>query len=350
MKVYEKAMREGHNYAWGGEWEQALEAYERALAEMPDDPEAHNYVGLACLELERFEPALEACTVASRLAPDDPAPLARIAEIHQHLGQRRAAADALFSIGKLHQRLRDWRQAIRAYQGAIQLQPDHLASRMALASIYAQLDQPQRAVREHLGLARILQQQGELDKALDQCRAALEIDPRNAEGRALANALHRGELVEETDVAPALVEAGASPADMARQKALEELAGIPFGDTPVGPEAGPDALDQDLVAVQDISKPALSRPEIDALVARAIDFQTRGLADEAIVVYGRVIDAGVDRPAAHFNLGLLFQQRFRFESAIAEFEKSVDHPQYALGSHFALGECHKALGQVDEAL
>ncbi|MGD9316600.1 MAG: tetratricopeptide repeat protein, partial [Anaerolineae bacterium] len=320
------------------------------LAEMPDDPEAHNYVGLACLELERFEPALEACTVASRLAPDDPAPLARIAEIHQHLGQRRAAADALFSIGKLHQRLRDWRQAIRAYQGAIQLQPDHLASRMALASIYAQLDQPQRAVREHLGLARILQQQGELDKALDQCRAALEIDPRNAEGRALANALHRGELVEETDVAPALVEAGASPADMARQKALEELAGIPFGDTPVGPEAGPDALDQDLVAVQDISKPALSRPEIDALVARAIDFQTRGLADEAIVVYSRVIDAGVDRPAAHFNLGLLFQQRFRFESAIAEFEKSVDHPQYALGSHFALGECHKALGQVDEAL
>ena len=65
--------------------------------------------------------------------------------------------------------------------------------------------------------------------------------------------------------------------------------------------------------------------------------------------YDKVIDAGVDRPAAHFNLGLLYQQRFRFEPAIAEFNKSVDHPRYTLGSHFALGECYKALGRVDEA-
>jgi lipoprotein NlpI len=49
-KIYEKAMREGHSFAWGGEWDKALGAYERALAEMPDDSEVHNYLGLAYLE------------------------------------------------------------------------------------------------------------------------------------------------------------------------------------------------------------------------------------------------------------------------------------------------------------
>jgi tetratricopeptide (TPR) repeat protein len=349
-KVYEKAMREGHSFAWGGEWDKALAAYERAKAEMPEDPEVHNYLGLAYLELERFEPALEACSLASRLAPNEPAPLARIAEIHQRLGQRHAAADALFSMGRIYQRRRDWRQAIRAYQGAVQLHPEHLPPRMALATIYAQLDQPQRAVKEYLSLARMFRQQGQMDKAVDQCRAALELDPQNAEARALAQALQRGEPVEAIADAPLSVEGGASPADMARDRALEELAGIPFGDTPVGPETGPDIPEAAQAPVEVPGQPSLSRSEIDALVARAIDFQTRGLVDEAIIFYNKVIDAGVELTAAHFNLGLLYQQRFRFEPAIAELEKTVDNPQYSLGSHFALGECYKALGRVDDAL
>ncbi len=58
----------------------------------------------------------------------------------------------------------------------------------------------------------------------------------------------------------------------------------------------------------------------------------------------------MDRPAAHFNLGLLYQQRLRFEPAVTELRTAVRHPKYALGSHFALGECYKALGRIDEAL
>ena len=138
--------------------------------------------------------------------------------------------------------------------------------------------------------------------------------------------------------------------DQARDKALEELAGIPFEDTPVGPAPDMAAFQAGAEEAQAPAKPTLSRPQIDALIAQAIDFQTRGLLDEAIACYTKVIDAGVDRPAAHFNLGLLYQQRLRFEPAIAEFKKAVRHAPYALGSHFALGECYKALGRIDEAL
>jgi tetratricopeptide (TPR) repeat protein len=148
---------------------------------------------------------------------------------------------------------------------------------------------------------------------------------------------------------PLPVEEGASPADIARDKALEELAGIPFEDTPLGPAADLGALEGEAPVISP-AKPVLSRPQIDALVAKAIDYQTRGLIDEAISCYTKVIDAGVDRPAAHFNLGLLYQQRLRFEPAIQEFKKTVGNAQYALGSHFALGECYRALSRIDDAL
>lgn len=81
-KVYDKAIRAGLKAAWEGRWQKAVEAYQQALAEMPDDPVVHNHLGLAYLEMKQFQPALEAYHQASRLAPNDPAPLRRIAEIH----------------------------------------------------------------------------------------------------------------------------------------------------------------------------------------------------------------------------------------------------------------------------
>ena len=342
-KVYEKAVRQALNFAWEGKWEKALGAYKEALAEMPDDPVVHNHLALAYFELERFEPAQEAYRRASQLEPDDPDPLARIAEIHGRLGQRHAAADAFFSLAEIHRRQQAWTQAIQAFRRTIQLHPNHLPAHLALAEIYAQLDRPQQAIKEHLTLARVLQRQGQVKKALDQCRQALEIDPRNAEARALAEALRSGEPLGEIETSHLPADEGGSPVDLARDKALEELAGIPFEETVAAPEPG-------IVLDELLAKPTLSRLQIDALIAQAIDFQTRGLIDRAIACYVKVIDAGVDRPAAHFNLGLLYQQRLRFEPALLEFRKAVRNPQYALGSHFALGECYKAMAKTDKAL
>ena len=347
-KVYEKAISAGLNFAWEGKWDKALTAYQKARSEIPDDPVVHNHIGLAYFELEQYDQALEAYHQAARLAPDDPAPLVRIAEIHERLGQRHTAADARFSLGKLHRRQQSWANAIRAFQQATQLNPDHLLAHQALAEIYVELNQRTRAAKAHLDLARALQRQGKTEQALEQCRLALDLDPRNHEARALAEALHLGTAPQEAKVSPPPPEEGASPADIARDRALEELAGIPFEETPVGP--APEITDFEKGAAPAAAKPTLSRPQIDALIAQAIDYQTRGLVDEAIACYTKIMDAGVDRPAAHFNLGLLYQQRLRFEEAITEFQKSVHHEKYALGSHFALGECYKALGRLDDAL
>lgn len=352
-KVYDKAVRAGLNLAWEGQWEKALASYQKALAEFPDDAVVLNHAGYAYLQLQQPQEALEAYHKASRATPNDPAPLARMAEIHERMGQPHAAAAAYMSLAGVHQAQLAWADAIQALQQSLKLHPEHLPARLALSDIYVRLNQPQRAAKERVVLARSLQQQGQIQKAMEQCREALELDSRNAEARALAEALQLGDEGTQTAAAvPAALplEEGASPVDLARDKALEELAGIPFEETPVGAASDITAFDGGAAPAEAPVQPTLSRPQIDALITQAIDFQTRGLVDEAIGCYTRVIDAGVDRPAAHFNLGLLYQQRLRFEQASAEFKKSVRHPQYSLGSHFALGECYKALGRIDEAL
>lgn len=343
LQLYEKSLREGHDFAWEGKWQQALRAYEAALDEMPDDPIVHSHLGHASFQLQRFERSLEAYTQASRLAPQDPAPLSRIAEIHELLGQRHAAADALCSMARIQQRRQDWTQAIEAIQRALELYPDHAPARMALAQLYAEVEQPRRAVEEYLRLARTFQRQGKVDQALEQCRHALDLDPRDADARALARALQNGDSLDGLTLSHSVLGEGASPADAAQARALEELANIPFDDVPLGAVA-------DGGSPGEAARPVISRTQIDTLIARAIDFQTRGLIDEAIECYTKLVGAGVDRPAAHLTLGLLLQRRQRFEPAVVELKKAAQDPEYRLGCFFALAECYKALGRVDQAL
>lgn len=342
-KVYDKAIREGLNFAWEGKWQKAVAAYKRAVAAAPDDAIAYNHLGLACFELERFEEALGAYSQASRLTPDDPAPLSRIAEAHERLGQRHSAADAWFSLAGIYERRRAWSEAVGALQRVVQLHPDHLLAHQALARVHGELSQPKEAATAHVNLGWIRQRQGQEDRAREQCRRALELDPYNAEARRLAEALLSGTDPESVEAEPLLLSPlgpGSSPMHIARDRALEELAAMPFEETQGEPATEPP----DSVA------PASKHPRIDALITQAIDFQTRGLIDEAIDGYTRAIDAGVDRPAAHFVLGLLYLQRLRFEPAIASLLDAVQHPRYELGGHFALGECYKAQGLMNEAL
>jgi tetratricopeptide (TPR) repeat protein len=348
-KAFEESINEGLSFAWDGEWEKARVAFERARTERPDDPEVHRHLGLALFELGQLDQALEAYTLASRLAPLDPVLLERIAACHELLGQRHAAADALFSLAKLHREQNNWTNAIEALKRVIHLHDGHLRARFALAEIYAEQGHSQRAISEYMGLARTYEARGQTEKALDQCRQALHLDVRHAEARALFEALQRGESVAEIGVVPEPRAGGASPADLAREEALQELASIPFDDASfeAGAEpGGPESMVAPALAGVDVSP---DRRQIEALVADGVDYQSRGLVEDAIACYTQAIEAGMDRAAVHYCLGLLYQQRSRFKEAIAALLNAIHSPEYGLGSRFALGECYQAVGLLDDA-
>jgi tetratricopeptide (TPR) repeat protein len=87
-----------------------------------------------------------------------------------------------------------------------------------------------------------------------------------------------------------------------------------------------------------------------ALISQALDAQTQGMTSEAISYYEQIMQAGIKGPAIHFNLGLLYQDKLRFEDAIKQFEVSVRDNDFRLASHFALGESYRARGRIEEAI
>ncbi len=336
--VYEKHLKAGHDYAWDGRWDKAVQQYRLALAEFPEEPPALVALAQAYRELGKRSEAAEVYRILARVSPRDPVPLIHLAQLEAEQGHVEQAVDTYMALAELHRNAGDLRQAVGAWEQAVRLAPDHIAARQRLAAAYAQLRAVDRAVEQHLALAGILQRMGQVEKAIQQCREALRLAPANLAARNVMEMLREG--AEAPATAPAEPqEAPAAeiltPAAETQRKALTELAGALFEESRAPAEPQGEAPAQ-----------AADRASVDALISQAIDFQTRGLVDEAISSYLRLLKMGEDRPAIHFNLGLLFQQRLQFEEAIEHLLRSVKDPEYRLGSHFALGQCYRAQGQV----
>ena len=359
--VFEEAMKRASTYAWDKQWSKAIAEYKRALAEFPDDLTALVSLGMAYLESRQLEEALSAYQKASQLTPNDPLAWARVADIQERLGRLDEAAETYVAMANTYVEQKAMGKAIETWLRATRLAPDHLVAHLSLAEAYTKQGKVRAAAGEHLALARILQRRGQPEKAIQQCRFALELDPRSAQAHTTLEALRAGKSVKEVQPTPipAVIEVGeakeieedkeGSPVDTARHKALMELAETLFEEHPVE-----DAV-ADVTAFIEGRRaretaPKLTQGQIDAMLGQAIDSQTRGGIDKAIANYSRLVEAGVDQPAVHFSLGLLFQEKRQLDEAIRELSLTTRHPEYSLASHFALGECYRAQGKIEDAL
>jgi len=361
-KVFNEAMQAATNVAWEGKWEEAIQAYKRALREFPDSVDALTGLGMAYASISRPGDALDVYRRASELQPDDPVLLERIAKALEQLGRKKKAARAFLSCGKRYiDQQGASRLAAECWESAARLDPDCVEARASLLKYYQRQGRIGEAVNECLTLAGIYREQKRLGYAMRICRHALQMSPRNSRALALLDELRHADVSDEearknpvsgseTESEPALPDAEVlefeasescepteekgSPVELTRRRALTDLAESVFEE-------------QEATATK---AERLSKGTIDALISKAIDFQTRGKAEEAIAAYEKVIDSGADRPAVHFNLGLLYQDRLRFDEAVTELERAISHPDYKLGSHFALGECYRARGRIDQAL
>jgi len=358
-RVFEEAMQAAANAAWDQKWAASIAEYKRALAEFPRDASALTGLGSACSGAGKLKDALTAYQKAVEVAPDDPVLLERIGQMREQLKQGKEAAKAYLASAELYLNqqhaadlaLERWKDATRAC-------PDSTQAHAKLLQYYQEQGQIREAVDECMVLVHIYQERGDIDYATKLSQHALKLAPHNT---GVLRALDTLRYAEE-EASQSRTEAG--------RGAAEPLAAIGEGiDWGFGPGAetleergSPVAITRQK-ALTDLAESffeeeaalpsvpsRLSKAEADALIGRALDLQTRGNVDQAIDAYERVVTAGVEQPAVHFNLGLLYQDKLRFDAAISQFERSLTYPDYVLGSHFALGECHRAKGRVDEAL
>jgi len=311
--AFEEAMRRGHNYAWAGEWDRAIEEYRRAVHEFPEDPVVHTSLGLALLEAGRLREALGEYRTVGKLRPDDLAARRRIAEICSDLGRATEAAEAWESLALLYEERGAVDEALEAWQKVARSRPESEKALEELAEAHI-FEAPEDAAQEYLALARLAQAKGEREKAVEQCRRALTLDEGNVEARELLRSL-TGVPSRERH----------SPAAIAAQEAKARLAESILG------EARDDG-----------------HPGVVAM-GKAMDLEGQGMVEEAIEEYELALKEGVKRGEVLFSLSLLYAERGRCDRVLSLFEDLVG-TEYELAGRFLLGKCYLGVGEGRKAL
>ena len=361
--LFEESMRLGTSAAWESQWDRAIEFYRKALAEFPEEPTALSNLGLALLETGQFKEALACYHRASKVDPTDPVPVEKCAEIFEQLSQIQEAIQYREQASDLYLRRKDVEKSIENWNHVARLNPENVTIRSRLALTYERLGRRKNAILEYLALASILQSSGKRDAAAEAIQRALTIVPGDPEATKALRLLREGkplppptqpkavtgrlgiervkEFIQESQpVEPEPDRAElADPEVAAQQQALAILAGILFEE----PAGGADSASRPLgMSAIGSSKPAvdregMSRPSMYRYLGQAIDLQTRGHAQQAAKELKRAIDAGLNHPAAHYNLGFLLKDLQDYENARKHLMSAIGHPELALGANLALG-------------
>ena len=363
---YGEALQRGKALNAQEDWRRAFHMFRVAVAESPQAPEAYAGLGEACFGLKMLDHALESYKLAARFSRGDLQYLERVADLQERLGQLPDAARTYMAAGELQLRQRQLDQASYNWERAVRLDPSLLGAHRRLAMIHQRQDNVRRAVRECLAIARILQERGNQQQALQMCRAALRLDPGNEDALLAMQLVQEGEAAlagteasvsqeavagiaeraPEPPPAPAAAEEHEEMAETVRQIATafeeerrqwqqEQKSHGPIDALELAALRAQDELAEEIFREEEgeadlygIGPDGLSKLERDALIGQGIDFQSRGDVANAVSCYERAVAGGLRLPAAYFTLGLLYLQQGKKRRARAAFAHAGKDPSY----------------------
>jgi tetratricopeptide (TPR) repeat protein len=346
--IYEQAMNTGHGAAWDLAWDQAASAYARAIQEFPEDPSAHNSLGLALLQMKRYPEALKIYERAVRLNPDDPVPLEKSADVLERLGQLQEAAQRYVAVAEIYLgQQRDIDKAIGNWERATRLTPGMLSIHFKLAQAYERTGQKRSAVREYLTLAFNFQRSGDKQKALQAAERAKRLEPTSPQVLNSIQAIQSDALM----VVPEFEDEGGGTARSTTETtAVGKGGAVRFGkdggeahiDGPVGEDTEKALAILAEEAFGDLS-PATTH------VVQAIELHKISENQAAIDSYLRAEKAGMKNPAMYMCIGALLVKLQKWQDSVKYFERVKDNADYKAGAAHGLGHAMMGLNKPREA-
>jgi tetratricopeptide (TPR) repeat protein len=323
--LFQQAMNAGHSAAWDGSWDRAAGFYRQALELSPNHPRALSGLALALYELQDYENSLRTYLQAARLTPEDPLLVDKISHLYERLGIVDRAMAAAMQAAELYLKSHDTEKASDDWNRVLRLNPDHLQARMRLALVYERLGRPKEAAAEYTNLAALFQRSGNPEKAAHAIQHALQLFPGSEEAQRAMQLLQSGRSLPSParpsgrKAPPLTVQVGnletvqeeedpsLDPVAEARGHALTMLASLLFD--VVSEDSQPQASRRGLGAiVRNVGgSPARgSDPNRMMLhLSQVVDLQTCGQDSQALEELERAREAGLDHPAADYDLGLL---------------------------------------------
>jgi tetratricopeptide (TPR) repeat protein len=372
QRAFERAMNQGHTAAWEQSWERASQYYRSALEEFPTHPLALNSLALAFYEMEDYQQALVYYQRSAQAAPDDPLPFEKIARIYESLGKTNHAVQASLKTAELHLKARNVEKALENWLRAIHLHPENIMARTRLAMVYERMGRKNEAASEYLATASLMQQTGDLVKAMQVVEYVMQLLPDNEDARRSMQRLRNNQPLPKPGrprvagiPSPAMQISGnqlpagkpdtiveqMDPIAEGRRMAMSELASLLFEQAE---EALPltNTTRRGLAALTRGAGAALGtadRTRIMLHLGQAIESQSQGEDNQAAAELERAMDIGLSHPAAYYNAGMLIARR-NGQRALRYLQQSVHNPNYDLASYLLMAQIYQQEGSTVEAL
>lgn len=367
--LFQRALNEGHSAAWDQTWEAAIRYYRQALQLKPDHPGALAHLGLALFESGAYQDAAACYQKLAQLTPNDPTAFERLSHTFERLGSSDQAVKFGFQAAEVYLKIKDANKAIENWARVALLQPGNLAAHSRLAMVFEHLKQLPQAVREWLVIASLYQHAGETDNTTRAISRALSLQPESKEAQRAAAIVREGGRLPMPGLArtappevaapePAFAleregdagQANLDPVEEAHQKALSLLAGVLFeGNDEEQPQAARRGLQAIMTGARNVFLKHADPSRVLHHLTTLVELETRGDKNQAGEELERAMEAGLDHPAAFFELGYLRTFGERIESANRSLLHAARHPEFALGARLLLAKNLLKLNRTEDA-
>lgn len=344
--VYQEAMNAGHAAAWDQDWERAIPAYMTAIRARPEDPAAHNNLGLALLQGGRLDDAFKVYQRAHKLAPNDPIPLEKSADVLERMGRLQDAAGQYLTVAEIYLSQRDIDKAIGNWERATRIAGGLIEVHKKLALAYEKTGRKKQAVREYLTLAGNFQKVGNTETAIEAIERALRLEPQNPQALNALQAVKSG--VEVATVDELIPDEFRASAVRTQTQPEDELNFDLDEDFEEANEYGPlgESVEKALeILANYVMETGAIMEQRGMLMIQAIELHRQEAFADALNTYKQARQAGLNHPAILLNMGALALQLERWQESLGYLERVTDDPDLIAGAHHGLGKANWKLGK-----
>ena len=369
QQAFQNAMNQGHSAAWDQDWNTASKFYRLALQEFPQNYNALTSLALALYELQMFHESLEYYSQAAKISPNDPIPLQKVGEIQEHLGDLNKAANAYMGVAELYARNRDIEKALTNWTHVVALNPQHLTAHTRLALVYERLRRTTDAMVEYIAIASLLQSQGNMPRAVQTIKHALEVVPNSKEANMALSMLLNGKMLpppsrppgataplimskvrqDETTQTEQSERPRLDPIQDAKQKALTMLAELLFEQEEVQENQASRGMSSIAKGLSNGAEHGFDQTTMVLHLSQAIELQSQGDDRSSADELQRAMLSGLENSAAYYILGFLQSKNDQLESSVSSLKKSVNHELFGLGARLLLALNLYKMEHVKEA-
>lgn len=369
-QVFNAAMNEAERYRFDSQWSEATRDYQKALAEFPDDMMARSGLGFCYMQTKQWQQALEQYEHTLKRDPSNVIALSKTAEVYGILGKRDDAYRAYVHLADLYSQAGQGARAEAAWQKAVQLSPGNPEPHERLASYYFEKKDINAMIQERLAAAQGYLLHKELGMARVQCEEALRADATNIEAQQLLERIFEASRPATTGIDVSLFTADTTGSrEQNGQRSPTRSGPLAFTGGPTASgniSGGNTSIMGNMGSAGNFGgagnpgaplangngnapRKRITASQVTGVLKQAQAFQAQGRFNDAIDLCEQILESGFDRPDAQYFLGWLYQEQHRWDDAIRRFQTLLNDPDYALSCYYALGQCHRARGDLRTA-